>query len=127
MRGSGAQTLAPFPSEYLRRPVLHRSRPRVRNDCAPPSSPRFSRSLRETRKHCACSRNFFDLRAPERLGFDHQRPIYARFSLSRIEPVPFRPIVCQKTHSLEHRETKSADLTVSVPPPDWGMAVEVRG
>src|SRR5260370_26450397 len=33
---------------------------------------------------------FFDLRAPEKLGFGRQQPNYARFSLSRAEPVPFR-------------------------------------
>jgi hypothetical protein len=38
----------------------------------------------------------FDLRAPENLIFGHQQLIYARFSLSRIEPVPLRTIVWQK-------------------------------
>jgi hypothetical protein len=33
---------------------------------------------------------FFDPRAPEKLRFGRQQPIYARFSLSRIKPVPLR-------------------------------------
>ena len=66
---------------------------------APPSSPRFPRSLPKTRKYCACSRIFFPKRGPERLGFGRQQLIYARFSLSRIEPVPFRAILRQKTRA----------------------------
>jgi hypothetical protein len=54
----------------------------------PPPSPRFSRSLRKIRESCARSRIFSDLRAPEKIRFGHQQPIYARFSLLRIEPVP---------------------------------------
>jgi len=33
--------------------------------------------------------HFLELRAPEKLRFGRQRLIYARFSLSRIEPVPY--------------------------------------
>jgi hypothetical protein len=29
--------------------------------------------------YCACSRIFFDLRAPEKLRFGRQQPIYGRF------------------------------------------------
>jgi hypothetical protein len=36
------------------------------------------------------SRIFCDLRAPEKLRIGSQQLIYGRFSLSRIEPVPFR-------------------------------------
>ncbi len=65
------------------------SRLRVRIDYAPPSSPRFSRSLRINRKYRARSRSLFDLRAPENLRFGRLQLILARFSLSRTEPVPF--------------------------------------
>ena len=65
--------------------------PRFLIPLSPPSSPRFSSSLQKTRKYCACWRTFLDLRAPEKLRFCRQQPIYGRFSLSRIEPVPFRP------------------------------------
>jgi hypothetical protein len=44
----------------------------------------------EKSKYCACSRVFFDLRAPEKLSFGRQQLIYARFSLLRFEPVPLR-------------------------------------
>jgi hypothetical protein len=46
-------------------------------------------SLSENRKYRARSRIFFDLRAPEKLRSGRQPLIYARFSPSRIEPVPF--------------------------------------
>jgi hypothetical protein len=39
---------------------------------------------------------FLDLRAPEKLRFARQQRIFARFSLSRIEPVPLRTVLCQK-------------------------------
>jgi hypothetical protein len=56
----------------------------------PPSSPLLSHSRKKTGESCACSRVFSDLRAPEKLRFGRQHLIYARFSLSSIEPVPFR-------------------------------------
>jgi hypothetical protein len=37
----------------------------------------------------ACSRTFSALRASEKIRFVHQQPVYVRFSLSRIEPVPW--------------------------------------
>ena len=46
---------------------------------------------RKDRKYRACSRTLSDLRAPEKLRFGRRQLIYARFSLSRIEPVPFAP------------------------------------
>src|SRR5713226_8872507 len=71
--------------------------PAVRIHLAPPRSPRFSGSLRKNRKYCACSRSLFDLRAPEKLTFGRQLLIYARFSLSRTEPVPFAPSFSKKS------------------------------
>ena len=65
-----------------------KSRLRVRIDCAPPRSPRFQRSLRKIRESGARSRTFSDRRAPEKIRFGRRQPIYARFSLSRIKPVP---------------------------------------
>jgi disulfide bond formation protein DsbB len=42
----------------------------------------------------------------ERLRFDHQRPIYAQFSLSRIEPVPYQPI-CKPVPLRHHFEEET--------------------
>jgi hypothetical protein len=61
----------------------------VRIHPSPPSSPRFPRALQKARKYCARSRIFFCPRAPEKLRFCRHQLIYPRFSLSRIEPVPF--------------------------------------
>src|SRR5260370_27941899 len=49
----------------------------------------------KSRKQCACSRIFLWMRRPEKCRFGRQQLNYARFSLSRIEPVPDRAIVCQ--------------------------------
>src|SRR5713101_8847746 len=40
---------------------------------------------------------FLDLRALEKLRFARQQLIFARFSLSRIEPVPLLSVPCQET------------------------------
>jgi hypothetical protein len=42
------------------------------------------------------ARIFFDRRAPEKLRFSHHQLPYIRFSLSRIETVPFHIAVSQK-------------------------------
>jgi hypothetical protein len=50
-----------------------------------------------------CSRISFDLKALEKLRFGCQQLIHARFSLSRIEPVPFHPNIkhsLRKPHSI---------------------------
>jgi hypothetical protein len=62
---------------------------------------------RKTRWAIACSRIFFNMRAPEKLSFSRPQVIYARFSLSRIEPVPFAPssvLVPQIAHDPVLRE-----------------------
>src|SRR5208282_5767018 len=92
----------------------------------PPYSPRFPRSLRETRKYCACSRIFFDLRAPEKRRFGRQQLTYARFSLSRTEPVPFSPSPAKRDafartspFSEEIRLSLSARMTLE----NWGKSL----
>src|SRR5260370_24756517 len=81
------------------------SRLSVRIRLAPPTSPRFSRSLQETRKYCACWRIFFELVAPEMPRFGRRQLIYGRFSLSGIEPVPF-------AHRLREEELRQ-DIAIS--------------
>ena len=64
----------------------------VRIPPSPPSSPSYLHSLRKSRKSRAHQRSFFNLRAAENSNFGRQEPIEARFSPTRIWPVPFRAI-----------------------------------
>jgi hypothetical protein len=75
---------------YIREPDIRlESRLTVRIHLPPPASPLTSRSLWKNRKYCAYWRILLILRAPENLSFGQQQLINARFSLSRIESVPF--------------------------------------
>jgi hypothetical protein len=65
----------------------------VSNDCLPATqSSIFAFSAGNSKIVRTRARIFFDLRAPERLRFGRQHVTYARFSPSRIEPVPLNTI-----------------------------------
>jgi len=65
----------------------------------------------KTGKCRACLRPFFQLRGPEILSFGRELLIHTRFSLFRIEPVPFRTIICKKRPSPGHRLSACSSRT----------------
>jgi hypothetical protein len=66
----------------------------------------------ENRKYRACSRRFFNLRAPENLRFGKLRLVYARFSLLSTEPVPFRRFVCQKKNAFARTSPFTQEIRI---------------
>src|SRR5713101_3675565 len=82
----------------------------------PPSNPAGALSFVESAPSCHWLGHLFDLRAPEKLRFGRLQLIYARFSPSGIEPVPFARVLPKKPSpadwELRNRPDKPAELSL---------------